>query len=545
MPRQVDYIVIGAGSAGCALAARLTEDPKCNVLLLEAGGEDNHRWIHIPLGLGKLWQDERYVWKYSTEPEANLKDQQVYWPRGKVTGGSSSINGMIFVRGSAYDYDRWRDSGCPGWGYQDVLPTLKRMEHRPQGDPRFRGRNGPIVVTDVRHRDALTEGFYGACLEMGIPPTEDYNAEQYEGVSYLQLSTTHRAKRCSTAVAYLRNARRRPNLEVRTNVQVQRLIFAGNRVTGVTYLPTGAGADEAPIEVFAEAEVVLCAGAVNTPQLLELSGIGDSSILQEVGIDTNKHLPGVGQNLIDHLQVRSTYECSRPITINDVLRNPVHGARIALKYALFRRGLMATPTVTVHALMRSGPEQSEPDLKVQLAHFSGADRHAMNKGLGVDEFPGFNIGSFQLRPRSRGSIHVGSARPQEAPRIHANYLSAQEDVDATLRGLKACRQIAAQPALADLTVREVLPGPDVQDDADLLDYIRSCGQTSFHPIGTCKMGSDAMAVVDTNLKVHGVAGLRVADASVIPVMVSSNTNAPSILIGERCADFIHQERQST
>ena len=288
-----------------------------------------------------------------------------------------------------------------------------------------------------------------------------------------------------------------------------------------------------------------CAGSINTPQLLELSGIGDSNILRGVGIDTNQHLPGVGRNLIDHLQVRSTYECSRPITINDVMRNPLCGAKVALEYALFRRGLMATPTVTVHALMRSGPEQSEPDLKIQLAHFSGADRHAMNKGLGVDQFPGFNIGSFQLRPRSRGSVHVGSARPQEAPKIHANYLSAEEDVTATLLGLKACRQIAEQPALADLTVREVLPGPDVQDDDGLLDYVRSCGQTSFHPIGSCKMGSDAMAVVDTNLKVHGVAGLRIADASVIPVMVSSNTNAPSIMIGERCAEFIKNERRAT
>ena len=244
MPRQFDYVVIGAGSAGSALVARLTEDPKCNVLLLEAGGEDDNRWIHIPLGLGKLWQDERYIWKYSTELEPNLKGQQVYWPRGKVTGGSSSVNGMVFVRGSAYDYDCWRDSGCPGWGYQDVLPALIRMEHRPEGDPRFRGRNGPIAVTDVRHRDALTEGFYSACQEAGIPATDDYNAEQYEGVSYLQLSTTRRAKRCSTAVAYLRNARGRPNLEVRTNVQVQHLIFAGNRVSGVAYLPTGVGADE-------------------------------------------------------------------------------------------------------------------------------------------------------------------------------------------------------------------------------------------------------------------------------------------------------------
>ncbi|MGI9479985.1 MAG: GMC family oxidoreductase [Hyphomicrobiaceae bacterium] len=546
MTKQFDYVVIGAGSAGSVLAARLTEDPNCSVLLLEAGGEDNYRWIHIPLGLGRLMQDPRYMWMYSTEPEPQMNGQQVYWPRGKVLGGSSSVNGMVYVRGSAYDYDQWRDTGCTGWGFDDVLPALKRMEHRAGGDPEYRGTDGPIAVTDIRHRDALTEGFYDACVESGIPVTDDYNAAQYEGVSYLQLSTTAKASRCSTAVGYLRKARGRSNLEIRTHVQVQHLLFTGNRVSGVAYRPTDAGdGPSSPLtEVLAGAEVIVCAGAINSPHILELSGIGDTKVLEQAGINPHQHLPGVGANLIDHLQVRSTYECSRPITLNDVLRNPFRGARTAVQYALFRRGLMATPTVSVHALARSSTELQEPDVKIQLAHISGADRLSLNKGLGVDPFPGFNIGSFQLRPTSRGTVHASCADAAVPPKIHANYLSTPDDVAATLRGLKMCRDVAAQPALSDLIVREVRPGPEVEDDESLLEYVRASGQTSFHPVGTCKMGTDSMAVVDAKLKVHGVVGLRVADASVIPVMVSSNTNAPSIMIGERCAEFIKEERRA-
>jgi choline dehydrogenase len=547
MAEHFDYVIIGAGSAGSALAARLTEDPNCSVLLLEAGKPDNYRWIHIPLGLGKLMQDPRYMWQYSTEPEPNLKGQQVYWPRGKVIGGSSSVNGMVYVRGSAYDYDQWRDSGCPGWGFEDVLPALKRLESRPEGDPKYRGHDGPITVTDIRHRDALTEGFYHACVESGIPPAQDYNGAVYEGVSYLQMSISNRAKRCSTAVGYLRGAQGRPNLEIRTEVQVRNLLFEGNRVTGVAYAPVDAvdNPNTAATEAHANGEVILCAGAINTPQLLELSGIGNPDALAKAGIETKTNLPGVGANLIDHLQVRATYECSRPITLNDVLKNPLRGAKVAVEYALFRRGLMATPTVTVHALARSGEDTAQPDIKIQLAHISGADRLALDNGLGVDAFPGFNIGSFQLRPTSRGSVHAASSNPGQAPKIHANYLATEKDVEITLRGLKACRRVAQQPALSDLVVREARPGLETASDDDLLDYARATGQTSFHPVGTCKMGSDAMAVVDSKLKVHGMVGLRIADASVMPVLVSSNTNAPSIMIGERCAEFIKAERAAS
>ncbi len=543
MADSYDYVVIGAGSAGSAIAARLTEDPDCSVLLLEAGGEDTNRWIHIPLGLGRLIQNEQVAWQFSTEPEQHMKGQTLLWPRGKALGGSSSINGMIYVRGAARDYDRWRDLGCPGWGYDDVLPILKRQEHRPEGDPRYRGQGGPIVVTDVRHRDALTEGFYHACRQSGIPATADYNAEQYEGVSYLQLSTTRRARRCSTAVGYLRKARNRPNLDIRTETMVQRLLVEGNRAIGACVSSANDGSPQpATSEVRASREVILCAGAIGSPHILELSGIGNSAVLEAAGVAPVKHLPGVGENLIDHLQVRTSYECSRPITINDTLRNPLRGAKAGLQYLLTRRGLLATPSVTVHAIARSGLDPDGPDLKIQLAHISGMDRFSYSKDLGVDKFPGFNIGVFRLHPTSRGSVHASSTDSRQAPRIHANYLSTEDDVEATVKGLRMCRDIASQAAFSDLIVREVRPGPEVGSEDELLDYARSCGQTSYHPIGTCKMGGDAMAVVDPALKVHGIVGLRVADASVLPLMISSNTNAPSILIGERCADLIKAER---
>jgi choline dehydrogenase len=531
-----DYVIVGAGSAGCALAERLTADGRFSVLLLEAGEADRHHWIHIPLGIGKMINGTRYVWPYTTEPEAELKGQRVYFPRGKVLGGSSSINGMVYVRGPSYAYDRWRDAGCPGWGWEDVLPVFRRMEHREGGDPAYRGTGGPISIVDVPHRDALTDAFYNACVEYGLPANPDYNGATYGGVGYLQTNIRN-GRRCSSAAAYLGRARGRANLKVQTEARGTGIVIEGNRATGITYRL----ADGSSRRAEARAEVILCAGPITSPHLLELSGIGDPAVLKGAGIAPVRNLPGVGANLQDHLQVRISYECRLPITINDTLNSKVRGMKAGLQYLLTRRGLLATGSVTVHAIGNEVPDDRTPNVKLQLAHVSGANRFAISEGSGVDPFPGFTIGAFNLYPRSRGHIHARTADPMDQPAIVANYLSDEHDLAVTKAGLRMTRGVAAQPALKAITVREVLPGPRVASDDELEAYVRETAQTCWHQVGTCRMGGDAGAVVDPRFRVHGVVGLRVADSSVMPHLVASNTNAPSMMIGERCADMILQD----
>lgn len=540
MEESFDYIVVGAGSAGCVVAARLSEDASTRVLLLEAGGADRNLWIHIPLGVGKLLRNPRYVWGFETEPEETLKGQRIYWPRGKVLGGSGSVNGMVFARGEAQEYDHWRELGNEGWSWSDVLPFFRKLETYDHGDPQVRGRSGPIKVTlrSDWERDPLSEAYLRACRQAGIPVVEDYNGGYPEGVSYLQ-QNIDRGWRCSAARGYLRPARGRSNLAIRTDAPVRRVQLENGNAVGVEYRQ----GDQVKT-ARAVAEVILCAGSIQSPQLLELSGIGDPGVLQRAGIPVRHALPGVGEGLLDHLQVRASYECRLPITINDVMNSPWVRMREGLRYVLSRRGLLSTTSTTVHAIARSDTALDRPDVKVQLAQISGQDRYSRSKGQGIDPYPGFSIGVFALRPRSRGRLHAKSADPGEPPAIHANYLGDEADIAVYLRGMRLIRRIMAQPVMRALVVAERRPGPDVTDDDEILDYIRGTGQTSWHPISTCRMGRDDGAVVDSRLRVHGIGRLRVVDTSIMPTMASSNTNAPAFMIGEKGADMIKSDARS-
>lgn len=529
---EFDFIVVGAGSAGCVLANRLTDNGRHGVLLIEAGGPASNINLKIPLMVAKVLNDERYTWQYQTEPQSHLNNQPQRWVRGRVIGGSGSINGNLFVRGDPKEYDGWRDRGCAGWGYAELLPYFKRLEDYPEGDSAVRGRGGPIHCTNLDRFDPLSDAFIAACREAGYRQLPDYNDGSYEGAYYLQYSTRN-GWRSSSAAEYLKPARNRPNLTVLTDAPATRALMEGKRATGVEFRR-----GDANVKVRARREVVLAAGPLVSPQLLELSGIGNSAILQKHGIGVVHHLPGVGENLRDHPNARISFECARPITINDVLRNPLLKVKEGLRWFFRSEGLLTICSATSQVAWRCDPKSTQPDMAMLLLPLSGRDRYARTARYGLDPHPGFTFGLKVLQPRSVGTLHIGSRDPLQQASMDPKYLSHEADVQLFIEGMRFARRLARMPALTPLVVRETRPGPEIQDDAGLLDYMKETIQTSWHMVGTCKMGVDPSAVVDPELKVRGIDGLRVIDSSIFPTIPSSNTNIPTIAAGEKGADLL-------
>jgi len=527
---EFDYIVVGAGSAGCVLANRLTADGKSSVLLLEAGPEDRHLWIHIPLGYGRLFKEKAVNWMYQTEPEPGLNGRNVFQPRGKVLGGSSSINGLLYVRGQHEDYDRWRQLGNLGWGYDDVLPYFKKAEDQTRGANDFHGAGGPLPVSDWRHADPLSEAFVDAAVQAGIPRNDDFNGATQEGAGFFQ-TTTRGGRRASAAVAYLRPAKARQNLHIETSALAERILFEGRRAVGVSYRAAGV-----PRTARARKEVLVSGGAFNSPQLLQLSGVGPSELLRQHGIDVVLDAPGVGSDLQDHLQVRVVMRCSQAITLNDIVNNPVRKVMTGLRYFAFRTGPLTIAAGTSGAFFRTNPRLASPDIQIHFLPFS-TDK----MGEKLHPFSGFTASVCQLRPESRGSIRIKSADPAAPPEIRINYLASEVDRTTNVEGLKILRKILRAPALKPFTVEEVDPGDKITSDEALLAYCRARGSTIYHPTSTCRMGNDPAAVVDQKLRVRGIEGLRVVDASVMPDLVSGNTNAPVIMIAEKVSDMILQD----
>ncbi|WP_375413286.1 GMC family oxidoreductase [uncultured Bradyrhizobium sp.] len=525
-----DYIIVGAGSAGCVLANRLSASGKHAVLLLEAGPRDRNIWIHVPLGYGKLFKNTTVNWMYHTEPEPGLNGRKVFQPRGKVLGGSSSINGLLYVRGQHEDYDRWRQLGNQGWGFDDVLPYFKAAEDQQRGADAFHGSGGPLPVSDSRHPDPLSQAFIEAAAETGIPKNPDFNGATQEGAGWFQTTTRH-GRRASTARSYLRPARRNRNLRVETSALAQRIVFEGRRAAAIEYKQAGTLRTAR-----ARQEILISGGAYNSPQLLQLSGVGPAGLLGGHGIDVVLDAPGVGRDLQDHMQVRIVTRCTQRVTLNDIVGSPWRRMRMGMQYAAFRTGPLTIAAGTSGAFLKTDPRLATPDVQIHFLPFS-TDR----MGEALHAYSGFSASVCQLRPESRGSLRIKSADPAVAPEIRVNYLATETDRTAIVEGLKILRRILAAPALRPYVTEEVDPGPDVSTDADLLAFCRQRGSTVYHPTSTCRMGSDPLAVVDQRLRVRGTSGLRVVDGSVMPDLVSGNTNAAIIMIAEKASRMILED----
>ena len=520
-----DYIIVGAGSAGCVLANRLSADGS-HVLLLEAGSSDKHFWVHVPIGYFKTMHNPKFDWCYKTNPDDGIAGRSLQWPRGKLLGGSSSINGLLYVRGQAEDYDYWSELGNEGWSYDEVLPYFIKSESQQRGGDKFHGKNGLLKVSDLRLRRPIADRFIQACNQVGIPSNPDYNGACQEGVGYFQ-QTSHNGLRWSTAKAFLKPALGRKNLTVLTHAHCTKIIFDNNKAVAVEFKKDGKMQ-----VVSASKEIILSAGAINSPTLLQLSGVGDKQLLDKHTIPIIYHLPGVGKNLQDHLQIRLVFK-TKLNTLNDEVNNAFKQFMVGMQYFMTRTGPLTLAASQVTVFTKSAKEVDRPDIQFHMQPLS-ADK----PGEGVHPFSAFTSSVCQLRPWSRGNIAIKSKDPFVYPDINPNYLSDERDQKVSVNAIKVARKIAQAPALKDVIVDEYVPGAHYQSDVELLQASREHSQTIYHPVGTCKMGHDSMAVVDENLCVYGVKGLRVVDASIMPNIVSGNTNAPTIMIAEKASDLI-------
>jgi choline dehydrogenase len=527
-----DFIVTGAGSAGCAVAGRLSESGRYRVLLLEAGGRDTNPWIHIPLGYTRTYTDPRVNWMFDSEPEKELKGRTLYQPRGKVLGGTSSINGMVYMRGTPADYDGWRQRGCEGWDWDSVLPFFKKAEDQERGPSEFHGVGGPLRVSNPV-RSPLGDAMVKAAIEAGVPVNDDFNGARQEGVGYYQTTTSNR-RRWSSARAYLGPARGRQNLTVATEAHATRILFEEGRAVGVEYM-TPQGSKTAR----ARREIVVSGGVYGSPQLLQLSGLGPADLLHEMQIPVVRDMPGVGAHLHDHFNTYLVWRCSQKVTLNDLAASPIRKLVSGAQYVFTRSGHLSNAGIYAGAFVKSDPRLEQPDLQINMFGWSALER--LRTGIKPHPFSAFTLSPVHLRPEGRGWVRLKSPDPMAPPAIQFNFLASEYDFQALIYGTRLARKIAAQSALKPFVVEEVIPGAACQSDEQMREEIRLRGVSNLHPVGTCRMGREVDAVVDPRLRVHGVEGLRVADASIMPQVPGGNTNAPSIMIGEKCAAMVLED----